>query len=121
MLAQELSVRNNRLTALPVFLNSIKSLQVRCACEPRVAVLRSLQVLNASDNNLEQVPVPICVLPRLRSLDLSGNRIRFLPPQVADSSTLTSLSLHANDLRQLPASLASMARSVCRSCSCCAL
>ncbi len=80
----------------------------------RVGVLKYLQVLNASGNNLEQVPVPICILPRLRSLDLSGNKIRFLPPQVADSSTLTSLSLHANDLRQLPASLASMARSVCR-------
>jgi hypothetical protein len=33
MLAQELSVRNNRLAALPVFLNSIKSLQVRGTCE----------------------------------------------------------------------------------------
>ncbi len=78
-----------------------------------VAVLKCLQVLNASGNNLEQVPVPICILPRLRSLDLSSNKIRFLPPQVADSSTLTSLTLHSNELRQLPSSLASMARSVC--------
>jgi Leucine-rich repeat (LRR) protein len=78
-------------------------------------------VLNASHNNLEQVPVPVCTLPRLRSLDVSNNNIRFLPPQVADSSSLTSLSLHANDLRQLPSSLASLARSVshvpCEFCS----
>ena len=67
-------------------------------------------MLCASDNNLEQVPVPVCTLPRLRSLDVSNNRIRFLPPQVADSSSLTSLSLHANDLRQLPHNLASLAR-----------
>jgi Leucine-rich repeat (LRR) protein len=77
-----------------------------------LCLLRPLQVLNASGNSLEQVPVPICTLPRLRTLDLSNNNIRFLPPQVADSSTLTSLSLHANDLRQLPSSLASMARCV---------
>ena len=78
-------------------------------------------MLNASHNNLEQVPVPVCTLPRLRSLDVSNNNIRFLPPQVADSSSLTSLSLHANDLRQLPSSLASLARSVshvpCEFCS----
>ena len=116
-------MRKNRLTVLPMFLNNIKSLQVlRCLCLWLIAgPLMRLQVLSASHNSLEQVPVPICILPRLRSLDLSNNNIRFLPPQVADSSTLTSLSLHANDLRQLPSSLASMARSVspatCSSCS----
>ncbi len=64
--------------------------------------LKNLQTLNASDNNISELPPEIHQLKRLVTLDLSNNRLLFLPKTFCGLSKLEELNLENNQLGSLP-------------------
>ncbi|TNV86312.1 hypothetical protein FGO68_gene14153 [Halteria grandinella] len=64
--------------------------------------LRSLQLLNASKNNIESVSCKISLCKELEKIILDDNQLRGLPDEICHLNALKVLSLHNNQIKTLP-------------------
>jgi internalin A len=90
--AQELSLPNLKLSALP----------------EAIGQLTQLQELYLSGNNLSVLPEAIGKLTQLRVLDLSSNQLSTLPEAVGQLTQLQSLNLFHNQLSTLPETISQL-------------
>lgn len=86
MNCEELSINDNKLISLPMFIGRMSS----------------LQVLLANDNCLKSLPANICSSPKLRTVHLSKNYIMELPKSISNIVSLECLWLDFNKLASLP-------------------
>ncbi len=84
--AEELNLRGQALTELPVQLGQ----------------LHNLKKLRLSNNRLTRLPAEIGQLTNLRALDLAHNQLTELPPQIGQLVHLQNLNLGWNQLTELP-------------------
>lgn len=72
-------------------------------------MLRGLELLDLSNNQLQSLPPALFTLRRLRRLLLAGNLLEVLPAEVKSLQLLTELDLSGNRIEILPPAL-------CNSC-----
>lgn len=83
------------LSVLPVPSSGLQSLS-------GIAELRELRVLDASGNNLQEVPDEIACCKKLRVVNLGANLLRGFPDIVLQLPELRTLLLHKNWICRLP-------------------
>ncbi|XP_071450102.1 leucine-rich repeat-containing protein 28-like isoform X2 [Hetaerina americana] len=86
---EELYLKMNMLTVLPVWLGELRNLTNLYLCQNRLESLpeelcemKSLEVLDISDNKLHELPVTIGLLPKLTTLFIMNNKITAFPPEI---------------------------------------
>lgn len=68
------------------------------AIPPGIANLTNLEILNLTNNHIEELPVSISSMPKLRILNLSINRLSSLPRGFGAFPVLEVLDLSYNNL-----------------------
>ena len=86
---ERLSLRKNKLTAIPA----------------DIAALNRLVWVDLGENQLTDLTPAVCKLPVLTQLYLNDNAISNLPPDIASAKKLTYLNLDRNHLAALPAEI----------------
>lgn len=100
-----LDLSNQGLEKLPAYVLKISSLEdldisnnkIGGALPAEIHDLRSLRVLDASDNLMTGVPAEIGQLQNLEVLDLSNNKLTGLPYELGNLKRLRQLNLSGND------------------------
>ena len=112
-----LHVNHNRLSKIQECVWLLGALQVAFspfirAAAPSAAALRGRcsQVLEMSENAIQNLPSKLFALPRLRMLDCSGNCIRSWPDELFGCLTIVSLQLARNRLQSIPDQIALLTR-----------
>ncbi|CEL99184.1 unnamed protein product [Vitrella brassicaformis CCMP3155] len=105
-----LSGDKNKISKIPLYLDnlrSLRSLRLRSnslsGVLPSLAPLRSLEVLQLNDNDIERYQDIDDFPISLKVLDLSGNRLRSLPYSWLELPQLRSLRVARNQVSRLPA------------------
>lgn len=88
----QLGLANRKITKLP------KS----------IGLLAKIEVLDLSNNQLEQIPDTICDLKTLKMLILEENRLLTLPIKLNQLESVEKLYLFQNQIAELPASITSL-------------
>ncbi|MEM9954857.1 MAG: COR domain-containing protein, partial [Chloroflexota bacterium] len=107
---QELSLRSNKLTGLPVEIFNIDTLSRlelsggnRIRDLPKqIGKLTNLVRLSVNGNELTNIPSEISKLKQLQLLYLSNNKINYVPSEIGNLSQLRILYLDGNLLQRLP-------------------
>ncbi|XP_026180234.1 volume-regulated anion channel subunit LRRC8D [Mastacembelus armatus] len=111
---QTLDLRHNNLRTLEELLSLAHLRRLSClrlaynrvlAVPDSVGVLRALEVLDLSNNQLRSLPPALFTLHRLCRLLLAGNLLEELPAEVKALQLLTELDLSGNRLENLPPAL----------------
>lgn len=109
-----LSLGNNRLTSLPDWLGGWAGLRHLYVFQNRLRDLPDLppdlEVLNAQDNQLRDIPRSVADCPRLLNLYLGKNPIKLITVDLRGLSQLRILDLSRCALRRLPALPASLSK-----------
>ena len=96
---------NNELGTLPSLTNHICSTLFfshnRIKEISLAMMIRPVEQLDLSDNEITNIPVEIFSLPRLRILNLDSNQIEVIPDQISESH-ISSLLISQNPIKQLP-------------------
>ncbi len=102
-----LSLAHEQLETLPVellTLTRLVSLDLSCNALLQLAHLPvTLVELNASDNNLIELPPEFARLQSLRKIRLSKNRFRVWPAVLGQLHSLENMTLFRNEIAELPA------------------
>ncbi|KAM7386312.1 hypothetical protein PAMA_009104 [Pampus argenteus] len=109
-----LNLQHNNLRTLEELLSLAHLRRLSClilaynrvlALPASVGVLRSLEVLDLSNNQIQNLTPALFTLPRLRRLLLAGNLLEELPAEVKALQLLTELDLSGNKLESMPPEL----------------
>ncbi|KAM7372435.1 hypothetical protein PAMP_009600 [Pampus punctatissimus] len=109
-----LNLQHNNLRTLEELLSLAHLRRLSClrlaynrvlALPASVGVLRSLEVLDLSNNQIQNLTPALFTLPRLRRLLLAGNLLEELPAEVKALQLLTELDLSGNRLENMPPEL----------------
>uniref|UniRef100_A0A3B3WZY9 Uncharacterized protein n=1 Tax=Poecilia mexicana TaxID=48701 RepID=A0A3B3WZY9_9TELE len=109
-----LDLQHNNLRTLEELLGLVHLQRLSClklaynrvlALPPTVGVLRALELLDLSNNQLKSLPPALFTLHRLRRLLLAGNLLPELPSEVKALALLTELDLSGNRLESLTSDL----------------
>lgn len=65
-------------------------------------MLSALTVLDAANNEIEDIHEAALRLPRLKELELAFNRLAVLPPSLGDLTALRRLTLQVRSIRRSP-------------------
>lgn len=84
----------------------------RAAVPPGIANLTNLEILNLTNNQIEELPVSLSSMPKLRILNVSINRLSSLPRGFGAFPVLEVLDLSYNNLNEntLPGNFFMMGR-----------
>lgn len=85
---QELKINNTRLHNLP----------------ENISMLKSLKILDISDNYLQGLPDSITELENLEELNVTHNLIHYLPKNIGNLKSLKKLNLYMTNLQEIPES-----------------
>uniref|UniRef100_A0A3P8W9G1 Si:ch211-106h11.1 n=1 Tax=Cynoglossus semilaevis TaxID=244447 RepID=A0A3P8W9G1_CYNSE len=111
---QTLDLQHNSLTTLEELLSLAHLQHLSClrlaynhvrVLPPTVGVLRGLEILDLSNNQIHSLPPALFTLRHLRRLLLAGNLVEELPPQIKALRLLSELDLSGNRLEKLPSEL----------------
>jgi hypothetical protein len=70
----------------------------------QISNLKSLEILDLNNNNINHIPDSIGALNNLKYLDLSNNNIKTLPNAISSLISLEYLNLSGNSIKELPKS-----------------
>lgn len=107
---RRLDAHENWITALPASITALTELAELHLRMNRIKdlssvrnwqCLRSLRVVDLSENKLAELPSGIASLPSLTVLDVSNNDVRGLPLELGTCSPLRRLVLHGNCIRSI--------------------
>jgi len=107
-----LNLRSCGLTTLPPCIGMLKHLQELylsknqlSSLPPEIGQLRHLQILELSNNQFTQLPAEMGQLNNLRTLNLDDNHLTQFPTQIVQLNNLQTLKLCNNRLAKLPAEI----------------
>lgn len=108
---QSLNIINNKISNLPKDLSKWSNLIVikfshnkfrefpQSLCNP--ALSQHLTEIQASDNEIANLPLEIGHLNALRHLDLTNNRVEFIPGELSDCAKIKFLALQNNPIKDV--------------------
>ena len=72
---------------------------------PEISNLTNLETLNLTYNGITEIIPEMCQLPNLRSLYLGYNGVTIIPPEICNLANLTELLLNDNCITEIPTEL----------------
>jgi hypothetical protein len=105
---ESLNISHNELSSLPpVILNFKYLISLNLSFNKISSVykdnsLRKLEILNLSNNEIQEIPKSFGLMKKLKVLDLADNRIEFIPPEIMNLIKLEELKLENNQITSLP-------------------
>lgn len=103
-----LNLKKNKLSTLSPFFESMYYTKQLIVAQNQLTnltginELKNLKVLDASENQITEIPVEFSQLKALQVLNLSGNQLKALPRNFTGLSKLEELNLSNNSLGSLP-------------------
>lgn len=107
---ESLDISNNAITILPQnFYHSFPKIYKLDISNnnltyilPKITSLKSLEILIASYQKLENIPEELFNLRKLRELDFSNNAIKLIPVEIKNAITLDNINLNHNKIDSIP-------------------